>query len=149
MVAQLVRVFALQPDGWVFESQPRQNLVVKTGSDSSTAKRSATGVSVEGPRRWLLLTNDPCHSRCGMLKNPYCSMAVRTEHRSKFAALSWKWWHIHMFTKFSSGTKNSKHNYPIIANHVQNVLSSPSFGGSYAESVIVRVAWDDEIHKPD
>ena len=27
------------------------DLVVKTGSDSSTAKRSATGVSVTGPRR--------------------------------------------------------------------------------------------------
>ena len=39
VVEQLVRVFAPQPDGWVFESQPRQNLVVKTGSDSSTAKR--------------------------------------------------------------------------------------------------------------
>ena len=30
----------------VLESQPRQTLVVKTGSDSSTAKRSAKGVSV-------------------------------------------------------------------------------------------------------
>ena len=28
----------------MFESQPQQTEVVKTGSDSSTAKRSATGV---------------------------------------------------------------------------------------------------------
>ena len=31
----------------------------------------------------------------------------------------------------------------IVANHVQNVRSSPSFGGSYAESV--TVAWDDDM----
>ena len=32
----------------------------------------------------------------------------------------------------------------IVANHVQNVRSSPSFGGSYAESV--TVPWDDAVH---
>ena len=50
-VAQWVRVFAPQAEGWVFESQQRQTQVVKTGSDSSTAKRSAIGMSVTGPRR--------------------------------------------------------------------------------------------------
>ena len=49
--AQWVRTFTPQAEGWVFESQPRQTQVVKTGSDSSTAKRSALGVSVTGPRR--------------------------------------------------------------------------------------------------
>ena len=34
------RAFASQPEGWVFESQPRQTQVVKTGRNSSTAKRS-------------------------------------------------------------------------------------------------------------
>ena len=34
----------------MFKSQPRQTEVVKTGSDKSIAKRSATGVSVTGPR---------------------------------------------------------------------------------------------------
>ena len=34
----------------VFEFQPRQTKVVKTGSDSSTTKRSEIGVSVTGPR---------------------------------------------------------------------------------------------------
>ena len=47
-VAQWVRVLALQVEGWVFESLLRRTLVVKTGSDSSTAKRSAIGVSVLG-----------------------------------------------------------------------------------------------------
>ena len=46
-----VRAFAPQAVGWVFESQPRQTLVVGTGSDSSIAKRSAIGVSLTGPRR--------------------------------------------------------------------------------------------------
>ena len=32
---------------------------------------------------------------------------------------------------------------PIVANHVQNVRSSPSIEGNYAESV--TVAWDDEV----
>ena len=46
-----VRAFASQVEGWVFESQPGQTLVVKTGIDSSTAKSSAIGLSVTGPRR--------------------------------------------------------------------------------------------------
>ena len=50
-VAQWVRVFALQAEGWVFESQLRQTEVIKTGSDSSTVKGMALGVSVMGPRR--------------------------------------------------------------------------------------------------
>ena len=45
-VAQSVRAFASNAKGWVFESQPQQTEVVKEGRDSSTAKRSATGVSV-------------------------------------------------------------------------------------------------------
>ena len=50
-VAQSVRALARQAEGWVFESQLRQTYVVKTGSDSSTAKRSEIGVSITGPRR--------------------------------------------------------------------------------------------------
>ena len=45
---------APQMDGWMFESQQRQTLFVKTGRDSSTAKRSATGVSVTSPLRLSL-----------------------------------------------------------------------------------------------
>ena len=37
--------------GWVFESQQQHTYVVKTGGDSCTAKRLATGVSITGPRR--------------------------------------------------------------------------------------------------
>ena len=50
-VAQWARAFASQTEGLVFESQPLQTEVIKPGCDSSTAKRSATGVSVTGPRR--------------------------------------------------------------------------------------------------
>ena len=50
-VAQWVRAFAQLTEGWVFESQPRQTYIIKTGSDSSTAKRSALGLNVMGPRR--------------------------------------------------------------------------------------------------
>ena len=50
-VAQWARAFAPQAEGWVFESQPRQTLVVKTGSDSSTAKRPPIDMNVMGPRR--------------------------------------------------------------------------------------------------
>ena len=49
-VVQWARAFTFQAEGWVFESQPQKTEVVKTGSDSSTAKRSATGVSVTCPR---------------------------------------------------------------------------------------------------
>ena len=50
-VAQSVRAFISHAEGWFFKSRPRQTLVVKTGSDGSTAKRSSTGASVTGPRR--------------------------------------------------------------------------------------------------
>ena len=50
-VAQGVRAFAPQAEGWEIEFQPRQTQVVKTGSGSFSAKRSVLGVSVTGPRR--------------------------------------------------------------------------------------------------
>ena len=40
------------------------------GSDSSTAKCSAIGLSVTALWRWPFKTDAPCHSRCGTLKNP-------------------------------------------------------------------------------
>ena len=43
-LAPSVRAFALQAEGWVFES-------VKTGSNSSTAKPLAIGVTVTGTGR--------------------------------------------------------------------------------------------------
>ena len=55
--------------------------IVKTGGDSSTVKRLATGASVTGPRRWPLKTDDPCHSRCETLKNHHCSMTMNAEYR--------------------------------------------------------------------
>ena len=50
-VAQWVRVFVSQRKSWVLESQLRHTVVAKTGSDSSTAKRSAKSMSVTGPLR--------------------------------------------------------------------------------------------------
>ena len=50
-VAQGALAFTSRAKGWMFEIQPRQNLVVKISRDSSTAKRSAIGVSVLGPWR--------------------------------------------------------------------------------------------------
>ena len=90
---------------WVFEIQLRRTRVVKTGSDSSTAKRLALGVSVTGPRRWPLFTDDQCHSRCGTLKNPQCSRAMIAEHRSKFAALHWQWWRFQIRANSLMGRK--------------------------------------------
>ena len=37
-VAQWVRVFASQAEGWVYEFQPRQTFAIKTVSDTSTAQ---------------------------------------------------------------------------------------------------------------
>ena len=50
-VAQSVKAFVFHAEVWLFESKPRQTLVVKTSIDSSTAKCSATGVSAAGHRR--------------------------------------------------------------------------------------------------
>ena len=50
-LAQPVKAFAQEADGWMFKTQPRQTYVVKTGSDSSDAKSSALDVSVTGPLR--------------------------------------------------------------------------------------------------
>ena len=45
-----IRAFSSHAEGRLLESQPQQPLFVKTGSDSSTAKRWATGESVTGPQ---------------------------------------------------------------------------------------------------
>ena len=45
LLAQWVRALAPQAEGWVFESQSWQTQIVRTSSDSPTAKRSAIGVS--------------------------------------------------------------------------------------------------------
>ena len=45
VTAQSIRAFAPLAEGWVFESQLQQTYIVKAGSVSSTAKRSAKRVS--------------------------------------------------------------------------------------------------------
>ena len=75
----------------------------KTGSDSSTAKRSATDVSVK------VLVDDHykryARVAVGVAR---CLMAMIAEHRSKIAALHQQCWRLHVSEKFSSETKNSQ-----------------------------------------
>ena len=85
--------------------------------------RSALGISVtlihvpSGPRRWLLYTDALCHSRCGTLKNPNCSMAMRAVYRSKFPPFS-GYGDVSIWLKnFSSGTKNPQTNKQSNENH--------------------------------
>ena len=104
-VAQWVRALAPKAVGWMFESHAAAtDMTIKTGSDSSTAKRSATGASVMGPRRWPLLRVKPVSQYVWHAKTPHCSKAMSTEHRSKFAALHQQCWRLHMGEKFSSET---------------------------------------------
>ena len=49
-LAPSVRAFAPQAEIWVFESQPRPTLVVKSGSYRSTAKRLSIDASFTGSR---------------------------------------------------------------------------------------------------
>ena len=76
---------SFRPASWRLGVRIPVATVVKTGSGSSTAKRSAIGVGVKGPRS--LLKDAPCHSRCGTQKNLHCSIAMSAEHRTKFAVL--------------------------------------------------------------
>ena len=79
-VAQWVRAFAPQTEGWGFEFQPQQNLVVKTGRDSFTVKHSAIHISVTGPGRREIINGR-------LLKNPHCSTVISVEKRSEFVPL--------------------------------------------------------------
>ena len=74
-----------------FRSQVATDPSRKTASDNFTAKRSATGVSVTGPRRLPLQRVGPCRNMCGTLKNAHYLMALSAKHRSKFAALHRQW----------------------------------------------------------
>ena len=53
----------------------------------SPAKRSAISASVTGPRRLPLETDDPCHSRCGTLKNPHMTALWPRVPSIKFEAV--------------------------------------------------------------
>ena len=55
-------------------TQLRHTLVVERGIESSSAKRSAVGVSVTGTRRWASSMDSPCHSCCATLKKLYPGM---------------------------------------------------------------------------
>ena len=105
--ASWVRVLAQQAEGWYSNPSRDKPKSSKTGSDSSTAKRSAIGVSVTGPRRWPLRTDAPCHSRCGTIKDPQCSMAMSAGIGQNVQPFTGNGG-LHMSEKFSSGTINPK-----------------------------------------
>ena len=70
---------------------------------------SATDVNVTGPRRWPLQTDVPCHSRCGTLKNPHCSMAISAEYRSNYLQAFTSNCDVYTLEKtFSCWTRNTK-----------------------------------------
>ena len=73
----------------------------KTGSDSLVI-----GVSVTGPRIWLLKTDFLCHKRCWTLRSHHCSTAISAEHSSDFASFYCGHGNVSKFSeKFSIGTK--------------------------------------------
>ena len=67
MVQLVVNLAGMRKAG-CSKSRPRQTYVDKTGSDSSTAKRSKTSVSDT--------VGLPGRNRCSMLKNTYCSISI-------------------------------------------------------------------------
>ena len=75
---------------YTYHHQARQSVtrpVFKTGkcSDSFTAKRSATSVSITGHRRWPRKRVGLCHSRWRTLQNHRCPMSMSAKYRCKFA----------------------------------------------------------------
>ena len=109
-------------------------------------KRFAMGVSVMGPRRWQLLTDAPCHSRCGMFKNPHCSMAMSSEHRSKFPALHQQWLRLHWMNNSPAGQKKQTNNKQLL-----NVLHLKTFECLLAVAILKHfvLPWKDNYRSTD
>ena len=84
-----------------------KRLVLHVALENACSDSSTLGNRCEchGSLEMTIITDSPCHRRCGTLKNHHCSIAITAEHRSKFAALHWSWWRLHMSEKLSSGTK--------------------------------------------
>ena len=74
-VAQSVRTVAPHAEGWLFETQPRQTEVGKIGCVSH-CKMLGNRCECHGSSKMTIIMDVPCHSRCGTLKNPHCSMAM-------------------------------------------------------------------------
>ena len=66
---------------------------------------SASFYSIVRPRWWRSEFVRSSRMRKVWCSNPLCSMAMRAEYASKFAALHRQWWCLYMSEKFSSGTK--------------------------------------------
>ena len=85
-MVQSVRAFALQAEGWVSESQPRQFKVVLTGvgcpnpnPDRSKTLKLVVTTSLpnakcecQGSTKMTIINGRPRHRKCHTLKSPYC-----------------------------------------------------------------------------
>ena len=49
-----------------------------------------------------------CHSMCGTIKIPPCSIPKVSRIDLNFAALYLRWWRLHMWKKFANWTRNSR-----------------------------------------
>ena len=75
-VLESVKALTLHAEDWVYESEPRQTYVLKTGKDSSTAKRSSEGISYTGPWRCQYKWMKRDTVGVTRYKNPHCSLAI-------------------------------------------------------------------------
>lgn len=75
-VLESVKELTLHDEDWVYESEPRQTYVLKTGKDSSTAKRSSEGINYTGPWRCQYKWMPRDTVGVTRYKNPHCSIAM-------------------------------------------------------------------------
>ena len=63
-------------------------------------------------------------------------MAMSAEYRSKFAAIHWQLWRLHMSEKFSSRTKNRKQTNKQTNKQFTVILLIQSINVGYAQSLL-------------
>ena len=82
VLVQSGRAFASNAEGWAFESHSRQTWVVKKRLWQLHCQTLGKRCECHGFTKLTIihvLTDAPCHIRCGKLKNPHCSMAMTAE----------------------------------------------------------------------
>ena len=84
---------------------------LKTCSDSSTAKRSATCVSVKGPQS--IINGCPVSQQMWHPKDPSLLNGHECRAKVEICSLQWYWWCLHLINNFSNRTETTnkqKHN---------------------------------------
>ena len=115
----------LASHGWVFESQLRQTLVVKTGNDCQTLGNRC---KCHGSSEMTIINWCPVSQWYGTLKN--CTIALNAEDRSKFVTLLryvWKQWNYTVGCKHDICTIYGKVLYDYFEFQIQsnfNVIST-------------------------